>query len=232
MFFRVLHSLHRELKHSQAYACYRTTFHTTSNSESLNHFLFGLICCILLFYIPNPCILGTRPVSPCRNGYCCKLELVRAKSFLVPIALPLVVHRQNYHTCNFDSCCAYRSGEIHLYGYSSVASASFGYWYSLYTVVLEIARAFMPASLVVISYTILEVSEFLGQLLVGKNDDEKSRFIQNMVSVIEGFHCNTKPFIMHLDVLWYGAHIYHTSVAEVDLKVYDLCVCHVLQVLD
>ena len=77
---------------------------TTSNSESLNRFLFGLICCILLFYIPNPCILGTRPVSPCRNGYCCKLELVKVKSLLVlhtvlhtvPISLPLVVHKLSY----------------------------------------------------------------------------------------------------------------------------------------
>ena len=37
----------------------------------------------ILFYVPNPCILGTRPVLPCKNGSCCMLELVGTKSVLV-----------------------------------------------------------------------------------------------------------------------------------------------------
>ena len=40
-------------------------------------------CISVLFYVPNPCILGTRPVLPCKNGSCCKLELVRTKSVFV-----------------------------------------------------------------------------------------------------------------------------------------------------
>ena len=33
-----------------------------------------------IFYVPNLCVLGTRPVLLYKNGYFCKLELVRAKS--------------------------------------------------------------------------------------------------------------------------------------------------------
>ena len=36
-----------------------------------------------LFHVPNPCILGTRPFLPCKNGSCCKLELVGTKSVFV-----------------------------------------------------------------------------------------------------------------------------------------------------
>ena len=35
------------------------------------------------FYISNPCILGTRPVLPCKNDSCCKLEFVGTKSVFV-----------------------------------------------------------------------------------------------------------------------------------------------------
>ena len=35
------------------------------------------------FYVPNPCILGTRPVLPYKNGSCCKLALVGTKSVFV-----------------------------------------------------------------------------------------------------------------------------------------------------
>ena len=37
---------------------------------------FALVFPKYTFYVPNPCILGTRPVLPCKNGSCCKLELV------------------------------------------------------------------------------------------------------------------------------------------------------------
>jgi len=40
-------------------------------------------CTSVLFYVPNPCILGTRPVLPRKNGSSCKLELVRTKSVFV-----------------------------------------------------------------------------------------------------------------------------------------------------
>ena len=45
-----------------------------------------------VFYIPIPCVLGTRPVLPSKNGYCCKLELARAKSVLVL-----------WYSCNFSA---------------------------------------------------------------------------------------------------------------------------------
>ena len=48
---------------------------------------------------------------------CYKLELVRAKSVsysTVATCLLLVAHRWNYCTRNFDICCAYHSGEIHV----------------------------------------------------------------------------------------------------------------------
>ena len=44
---------------------------------------FALVFPKYTFYVPNPCILGTRPVLPCKNGSCCKLELVGTKSVFV-----------------------------------------------------------------------------------------------------------------------------------------------------
>ena len=44
---------------------------------------FALVFPKYAFYVPNPCILGTRPVLPCKNGSCCKLELVGTKSVFV-----------------------------------------------------------------------------------------------------------------------------------------------------
>ena len=77
---------------------------------------FALVFHEYSFYIPNPRILGTRPVLPCKNGCCCKLELVEQRACLsygtVAICLPWVAHRWNCHTSKFGSCCAYRSGEI------------------------------------------------------------------------------------------------------------------------
>ena len=46
------------------------------------------------------------------------------------------------------------------------------YRHSLYAVVLATARTFMPVSLIVMRYTILEISEFLGQHLVDNNNDD------------------------------------------------------------
>ena len=117
-----------------------------------------------IFYFPNPCILGTRPVLPCKNGSCCKLELVGTKPYAtVAIGLPLVAH---CHTSKFDSSCAYRSGEIHVLPIFHCASVSVGLPTQFVHYCLVTARAFMPASLIVIPYTILEISKFIGQLLV------------------------------------------------------------------
>ena len=77
---------------------------------------FALVFPKYSFYVPNPRILGTRPVLPCKNDCCCKLELVEQRACLsygtVAICLPWVAHRWNCHTSKFGSCCAYRSGEI------------------------------------------------------------------------------------------------------------------------
>ena len=50
----------------------------------------------------------------------CKLELVGTKSVLsygtVALSLPLVAHRWNCHTSNFDSCCDYSSTQGRIQG--------------------------------------------------------------------------------------------------------------------
>ena len=80
---------------------------------------FALLFPKYSFYVPNPRILGTRPVLPCKNGCCCKLELVEQRACLsygtVAICLPWVAHKWNCHTSKFGSCCAYRSGEIRVF---------------------------------------------------------------------------------------------------------------------
>ena len=84
--------------------------------------------CIL--YIPNPWVLGTRPVLPCKNGYCCKLELVRANSMLVSqyiaIYLPLVAHRWNCYTLSLIAVAPTILEKSVFYKYLSVPSASLG----------------------------------------------------------------------------------------------------------
>ena len=55
----------------------------------------------------------------------------------VAISLPLIAHRWNcLPLAKFDSCCAYRSGEIQFYEYLSVASVSLGLQIVCNTVVL------------------------------------------------------------------------------------------------
>ena len=76
--------------------------HVSSNCKTRNihcadepHSANVHICCLLsnyVFYIPNPCVLGTRPVLPCKNCYCCKLELVRARSMLGLQSLQFICH--------------------------------------------------------------------------------------------------------------------------------------------
>ena len=52
------------------------------------------------------------------------------------------------------------------YGYLATASVSVGVPTQFVHCCFVTARAFMPASLIVIPYTILEISKFLGQLPV------------------------------------------------------------------
>ena len=58
------------------------------------------------------------------------------------------------------------------YRYLAVASLSFGLLTQFVHCCLAATRAFMPASLIVIPYTIHEISKFLGQLPVDDDDDE------------------------------------------------------------
>ena len=57
-------------------------------------------------------------------------------------------------------------------GYLTPASVSLGLPTQFADCCLVTARAFMPASLIVISYTILEILKFLGQLPVDDDDDD------------------------------------------------------------
>ena len=57
------------------------------------------------------------------------------------------------------------------YGYLGVASVSLGLPTQFVHCCLAATRAFMPASLIMIPYTILEISKFLGQLPVDDDDD-------------------------------------------------------------
>ena len=58
------------------------------------------------------------------------------------------------------------------YGYLAVASVSLGLPTQFVHCCLATTRAFMPASLIVVPYTILEISKFLGQLPVDDDDDD------------------------------------------------------------
>ena len=87
----------------------------------------------------------------------------------VAICLPLVTHRWNCHASKFDL---------------AVASVSLGLLTQFVHCCLVTARAFILASLIVIPYTTLEISKFLGQLLVDDDDDdEKSQLIPSIASL-------------------------------------------------
>ena len=59
------------------------------------------------------------------------------------------------------------------YGYLAVASVSLRLPTQFVHCCLAATRAFMAASLIVIPYTILEISKFLGQLPVDSDDDDE-----------------------------------------------------------
>ena len=61
------------------------------------------------------------------------------------------------------------------YGYLAVASVSLGLPTQFVHCCLAATRAFMPASLIVIPYTILEISKFLGQLPLDDDDDDDEK---------------------------------------------------------
>ena len=120
------------------------------------------------FYVPNPCILGTRPVIPCKNGSCCKrgckLELVETKSAFVLCYLLAVGCSQVElsHQYVWQLLCLPLWRNPYFTDISLLYLFLLGYRHSLFTVVLLVtARAFMPSSLIVIPYTILEVFRHL-----------------------------------------------------------------------
>ena len=100
----------------------------------------------------------------------------------VAICLSSVAHRWNCHTSKFDSCCAYCSREIRVL---RISRCSICFPWATDTVCLVTTRAFIPASLIVIPYTILEISTFLGQLPVddGDDDDEKCQLKAGIASL-------------------------------------------------
>ena len=116
---------------------------------------FALVFPKYTFYVPNPCILGARPVLPCKNGSSCKLT----GGTVIPVSLIAVVPT----ILKKSVFC----------GYLAVASVSLGLPTQFVRCCLAATRAFMPASLIVIPYTILEISKFLGQLPVDDDNDEK-----------------------------------------------------------
>ena len=59
------------------------------------------------------------------------------------------------------------------YGYLAVASVSLGLPTQFVHCCLVTTRTFMPASLIVIPYTVLEISKFLGQLPVDDDEDDE-----------------------------------------------------------
>ena len=67
------------------------------------------------------------------------------------------------------------------YGYLAVASVTLRLPTQFVHCCLAATRAFMPASLMVISYTILEISKFLGQL--DDDDDEKCQLNARIASL-------------------------------------------------
>ena len=69
------------------------------------------------------------------------------------------------------------------YGYLAVASVSLGLPTQFVHCCLAANRAFMPASLIVIPNTILEISTFLGQLPVDDDDDEKCQLNAGIASL-------------------------------------------------
>ena len=69
------------------------------------------------------------------------------------------------------------------YWYLTPPSLSLGLSTQFVHCCLVTARAFMPASLIVIPYTILEISKFLGQLLVDDNDDDEDKKSQLNLSI-------------------------------------------------
>ena len=118
---------------------------------------------------------------PCKNGYCCKLELARAKSMLVlcKVQLQLICHSLLTGGTVVPVSLIARVPTVLeksvFYKHLSVASVSLGLPIQFVRCCLVTTRAFMPASLTVIPCIIVEISEFLGQLPVDDNDDEKSQ---------------------------------------------------------
>ena len=138
---------------------------------------FALVFPKYTFYVPNPCILGTRPVLPCTNASCCKLVGTKSVFDLCYSRYLSVVGCSSGGTFIPVSLIAVVPTVLEksaFYGYLAVASVSLGLPTQFVHCCLAATRAFMPASLIVIPYTILEISKFLGQLPVDDDDDDEN----------------------------------------------------------
>ena len=75
------------------------------------------------------------------------------------------------------------------YGYLAVASVSLGLPTQFVHCRLATARAFMPASVIVIPYIILEISKFLGQLPVDDDDDDEKSQLNPSIAFPRNYRC-------------------------------------------
>ena len=100
-----------------------------------------------------------------------------------------------WYSCNFSAIGCSKTVPISLtaivltileksvfYEQCSVASVSLGLLIQFVHCCSVTTRAFMPAILTVVPYTIVEISEFLGQLPVD-NDNEKSQLNRSIASL-------------------------------------------------
>ena len=149
-----------------------------------------------VFYIPNPCMVVTRAVMPCKNGYCCKLELARAKSMLVlcKVQLQLICHSLltggTVVPVRLIAVVPTVLEKSVFYKYLSVACVFLGLPIQFVHCCLVATRAYMPASLTVIPCIIVEISEVLDQLPVDDNNDEKSQLNLSIALPILTPSCN------------------------------------------
>ena len=148
------------------------------------------------FYVSYLYILGTRPVLPCKNGSCCKLELLdKERVCLVVQSLFVCRWLLTGETVKPVSLIALVP-TVHeksvFYGYLPVASVSLGLPTQFMHCCLVTARAFMPASLIVIPYTTLEISKFLGQLPVDDDDDDEKSQLNPSIASLRSEKCIIK----------------------------------------
>ena len=100
----------------------------------------------------------------------------------VAICPLLVAHRWNCHTSSLMAVVPTVLEKSVFYGYLTAVSVSLGLPTLFVYCCLVTATTFIPASLIVIPSTVLEISKFLGQLPVD-DDDEKSQLNPGIASL-------------------------------------------------